>query len=454
MKSNPTLYDSVLEFDPDQPMSEYTFSVRLAKENFWTYDFTRRAIIEYKRFMYLAAISDAMVSPSKIVDAVWHQHLTFTHSYSDLCKLLGKNIQHVPSTRSRFDAERFQAAKGYTKKLYKEEFGEAPKDIWDFDTMYDSLNLPKAKFKIRTVIITGLMIAAVLLIPAYFLLRPIYTDLGSGMFFAIYISSIVLVFVVLAIIDRQLMRSIVNSFDRNSFIFSLDVSELVFLKKQKSEFVVHLRTNKMIANGKLDVDKDGKIKTTGNALPVSAEEHIILKEFWDSPGDYGSRLKYFGSQPAFTNANNVMMAFGKFFIKSKAFGNLFYLNFGVIMLMILPGAARLMTGLVREKPVGFLVALLLGLAFASFVFLSWLSYVLIRKEVLSHYVRSSTTGVRDNAEWDYFYTGAPVATFAPVITSYYATSSSSGSGSGSDLGSESSCGSDGGSSCGGCGGGD
>ncbi len=142
-KTNPTLYDRITTFDLDSPMSEYTFSIRLAKENFWTRKFAAKAIVEYKKFMYMAAISDAMVSPSKIVDTVWHQHLTFTQSYSDLCQLLGKNIQHVPSTRSRFDAERFTNAKKKTIELYKNEFGTPPKDIWEYETMYDSLNMPK-----------------------------------------------------------------------------------------------------------------------------------------------------------------------------------------------------------------------------------------------------------------------------------------------------------------------
>ena len=77
---NHELWNKISEYNFDEPMSEYGFSTRLANENFWTKDFTEKAIAEYKKFMYLAATSDLMVSPSEIIDVVWHQHLIFTQS--------------------------------------------------------------------------------------------------------------------------------------------------------------------------------------------------------------------------------------------------------------------------------------------------------------------------------------------------------------------------------------
>ncbi|MEZ4985367.1 MAG: hypothetical protein R2795_10080 [Saprospiraceae bacterium] len=54
---NQELWDKILAFDFDNPPSEYGFSTRLANENFWTREFTDQAILEYKKFMYLAATS-------------------------------------------------------------------------------------------------------------------------------------------------------------------------------------------------------------------------------------------------------------------------------------------------------------------------------------------------------------------------------------------------------------
>ena len=62
-------WQRVLEFDIENVRSEYGFATRLAKENFWTKDFTQRAIMEYRKFMFLAANADLMVSPSPVVDA-------------------------------------------------------------------------------------------------------------------------------------------------------------------------------------------------------------------------------------------------------------------------------------------------------------------------------------------------------------------------------------------------
>ncbi|HEX7869566.1 MAG TPA: DUF1399 domain-containing protein, partial [Chryseobacterium sp.] len=89
---NKDLWGKIEQFDFNNPSSEYDFTLRLANENYWTQNFTQQAILEYKKFMYLAAVSDMMVSPSEIVDTVWHQHLIFTKSYHEFCQILEKQI--------------------------------------------------------------------------------------------------------------------------------------------------------------------------------------------------------------------------------------------------------------------------------------------------------------------------------------------------------------------------
>ncbi|TBO42123.1 glycine-rich domain-containing protein [Pedobacter kyonggii] len=144
---NDTLWKSIQQFDFDHPPGEYNFSIRLASENQWTKDFTEKAILEYKKFMYMAAISDVMVSPSAIVDTVWHQHLIFTQSYQVFCALVGRQIQHVPSTHQKEQAEQFRLAKERTSRIYHEHFGAQPKAIWEYDTMLAGLKLEPAKLK-------------------------------------------------------------------------------------------------------------------------------------------------------------------------------------------------------------------------------------------------------------------------------------------------------------------
>ena len=38
---NTDLWNKILQFDFDNPPSEYSFSTRLANENYWTKDFTK-----------------------------------------------------------------------------------------------------------------------------------------------------------------------------------------------------------------------------------------------------------------------------------------------------------------------------------------------------------------------------------------------------------------------------
>jgi hypothetical protein len=156
---NEALWNKIAEYDLDSPVSEYGFSTRLASENYWTKNFTHKAIVEYKKFMYLAGTSDMMVSPSEIIDVVWHQHLIFTQSYTNFCDLIGKQIQHVPSTHNHAEAEKFKQAKERTKKFYTESFGEQPAEIWDYAGMFESLHLAKAQIKIRTFILLGLWLS-------------------------------------------------------------------------------------------------------------------------------------------------------------------------------------------------------------------------------------------------------------------------------------------------------
>ena len=60
-----TLWQHIIDFNFDEPVSAYGFSARISAENSWTANFTKNAIVEYKKFMYLAATSGFMVSPSK-----------------------------------------------------------------------------------------------------------------------------------------------------------------------------------------------------------------------------------------------------------------------------------------------------------------------------------------------------------------------------------------------------
>ncbi|WPQ65827.1 hypothetical protein SIO70_13280 [Chitinophaga sancti] len=95
-----TLWEKIEQFPIDDGTATLPFSTRLAKEQRWTKKFTLRAILEYKRFIFLCCVLDKGASPSKIVDEVWHLHLTYTRSYWEaFCRdTLGKELHHIPSS--------------------------------------------------------------------------------------------------------------------------------------------------------------------------------------------------------------------------------------------------------------------------------------------------------------------------------------------------------------------
>ena len=109
------------------------FFKKLFRENRWDRSLTRFAIKEYKKFIYLAAISNQRVSPSIIVDKVWHMHLIFTDNYwKDFCEdILGKQIHHRPSNFSAQARAIDKSSYDYTLRLYKQEFEIDPDPyIW------------------------------------------------------------------------------------------------------------------------------------------------------------------------------------------------------------------------------------------------------------------------------------------------------------------------------------
>jgi len=128
-----TLWEKIEQFPIDDGTATLPFSTRLAKEQRWTKKFTLRAILEYKRFIFLCCVLDKGASPSKIVDEVWHLHLTYTRSYWEaFCRdTLGKELHHIPSSGGNEEDSRHMEWYKETLAQYKAFFdSDPPNDIW------------------------------------------------------------------------------------------------------------------------------------------------------------------------------------------------------------------------------------------------------------------------------------------------------------------------------------
>lgn len=110
-----------------------SFSKRLARDNGWTAAFAQRVVLEYKRFVYLAATCGHPVTPSDEVDQAWHLHLVYTRSYWDeLCgQVLGFPLHHGPTKGGAAEGHKFQDWYARTLQSYAAAFGTLPPaDIW------------------------------------------------------------------------------------------------------------------------------------------------------------------------------------------------------------------------------------------------------------------------------------------------------------------------------------
>jgi hypothetical protein len=103
----------------------------LAAENGWNEAYAGRVIHEYRRFLYIAAVSPFEVTPSKAVDEAWHLHLEDDDSYRTLCaRIFGRPFRHLPATGAQGETARHREQYRKTLLVYESVFGTPPQDIW------------------------------------------------------------------------------------------------------------------------------------------------------------------------------------------------------------------------------------------------------------------------------------------------------------------------------------
>ena len=129
----PHLSDHVMASFGGPDAATRAFANKLGRKLGWTPRFARRAIEEYRKFLYLGVVADFRVTPSKIIDQVWHEHLLFTRAYGEFCQeVLGQPFEHFPElVATEEQTSVFQEQYDRTIDLYEREFNvAAPDDIW------------------------------------------------------------------------------------------------------------------------------------------------------------------------------------------------------------------------------------------------------------------------------------------------------------------------------------
>ncbi|MBD2130221.1 hypothetical protein NDI39_15385 [Microcoleus sp. ZQ-A2] len=127
------LYQRIQAFSLDAADARLPFSKRLARDNGWTIEYANSVIDEYKKFIFLAVVAGHPVTPSDQIDQVWHLHLLYTRSYWDeFClNVLQMSLHHGPTQGGSRERRKFDDWYNKTLASYEQFFQQSPPvDIW------------------------------------------------------------------------------------------------------------------------------------------------------------------------------------------------------------------------------------------------------------------------------------------------------------------------------------
>jgi hypothetical protein len=146
------LTDRVMQMFGGSDPSTRAFASKLTRKLGWKTGFALRAIDEYKKYVYLGVVSTHNVTPSKVIDQVWHEHQLFTKAYREFCReVIAKDFDHTPELVP-FPEQTLLFNQQYldTVALYRAEFNmEPPADVWAVPKFNQSLLQTKSSVEDR-----------------------------------------------------------------------------------------------------------------------------------------------------------------------------------------------------------------------------------------------------------------------------------------------------------------
>ncbi len=84
-------------------------------------------VVELLKFLYLCANNNSVLTPSLRVDALWHEFILFSRSYTRFCDShFSQYIHHEPSDSPNDEVHQYQ----HTLQLYLKQFGKLNTDFW------------------------------------------------------------------------------------------------------------------------------------------------------------------------------------------------------------------------------------------------------------------------------------------------------------------------------------
>jgi uncharacterized protein (TIGR04222 family) len=369
-------YRKLQAFSLDQIDAQFPFSQKLAKENGWSLHYTQRVMQEYKRFAFLATVVDHVVCPSEQVDQAWHLHLTYTRSYwQDFCpNLLEMPLHHEPTKGGQTEQITFWELYGRTLESYEAVFGEVPPaDIWSSPSdrfgkdvqvrrvntqenwVIPKPNLPKISFNPKALFP---VLAGTALIMTGCEANPL-EFVGSD-FLAFYVATIVVV----TFLAAKLRSSLRFPSGKPGQTVQLDPYETAYLAKGPSHLVDAVITN-LAHRKQVEIDTTARqVKPMPSATATHPLEQAALQAIAT-----GSSLARVRSLLSTDQVRDRLIELGLLVKPQQAFLARLYPTLMIAGVLGL-GAAKILVGLSRGKPIGFLVVLvgitaIIGLCFCA-----------------------------------------------------------------------------------------
>ncbi len=486
---NPALWERLTAFNFDGGENgeavTFSFSARLARENGWELEFAQRVLEEYRRFLYLACEAGHPVTPSDEVDQAWHLHLTYSRSYWEkLCpKVLERPLHHEPTRGGKAEGDKFENWYEETKTSYQSAFGEVPPmDIWPASEIRFSrkrrfrridtesvwllpkpallsgrrLNFNRENLKVAPILILAILLAGCAAVQSDMQAEGLNVFNWHGEGFLAFFWALSAFGIVFSLWMRSQAR---RPLDAVFPIDPLDAYELARLKDGKN-LAVDVAVASLYEKGAIDVMSDGKLQRK----PVSVTLKGLGKSVWDIIGNETTVLSLRqGVHQDVVQIERKLTGLGLLLEpRDKLAMNMWPL--GITSALIFLGIIKIVIGLFRDRPVGFLILSCLVLAVIFFWFCSNTTRRSLRGEMFLKNQQAQyrflprETSFNDPDMRAIYFALAGFAVFPLPIQSAMRPPSSGSDGGGSGC-SSSNGGSDGGSSgcggggCGGCGGG-
>ncbi len=463
------LWIKIRAFELDERGIAFPFSKKLANEQNWTEAFTKRAIEEYRKFIYLCVISPNGASPSNIIDEVWHLHLTYTTCYwKQFClETIGKEIHHHPSKGGNPEKDKHLQWYNDTIELYHSVFGQSPPtDIWPLPIKHENLyfppELPK-KFETFSIQVT-LLLLAVPFTASWFLFDDLDPFDLNGPDFLIFYAILIAACFAGFFVYLQQQKQVINSFLETHFPKDYTIyqaANFLFGRNRAVQTAVIDALKKDV----LELKDDNNFLVQFNGYNYGKSSNPLLPLL----------MPYEGKTLFYTQINDLLNGEDTFrHVAFENFNRLAYQKINFHWFFLLPAGViflcRLVQGISKDKPVGYLV----GITILSGVILTGLATNFNARETIynwckkrfeaeplgnlklnsmdeilrSHviYGTEAVKGFREYRDLALMFSLYPVVNHF-TVTTYFNTGADGG---GCSLGA--SCGSSCGGGCGGCGG--